>query len=398
MRLAYVTTYDVLDISSWMKTEHQAGNRGTAYHLAKNLENQSIGIDYINSVNRVSAAKKKPPLSIRIKYKFYSKFSKKRYEGWADPSLVREYASQISSRLFDLNSDVVLSPENISILSFAYLKCKQPLVAWVDTSLAGLINFYPSFSNFCNETKKNIYAVEKAALEQCQLIIFPSDWAAQVVIKTYGIEPSKIKVITGGSNLECDRTNEDINNIVESKTQTPCRLLFIGVDWFRKGGDIAFEVVKQLNELGLITELVVLGCQPIATEPLPSFVKTIKFINKYTNDGLNQMNKLFCESHFLIMPSRAETYGRVLGEANSFGLPCLTTNVGGIPSIIRDDLNGKTFSLNASISEYCNYIFSRMTNYQEYKRLAYSSFNEYQSRLNWTVAVQTGKQLIRDLV
>jgi hypothetical protein len=35
MRLAYVTIYDVLDISSWMKTEHQAGNRGTAYHLAK---------------------------------------------------------------------------------------------------------------------------------------------------------------------------------------------------------------------------------------------------------------------------------------------------------------------------------------------------------------------------
>jgi hypothetical protein len=68
-----------------MKTEHQAGNRGTAYHLAKNLENQSIGIDYINSVNRVSAGKKKPPLSIRIKYKFYSKFSQKMYAGWADP-------------------------------------------------------------------------------------------------------------------------------------------------------------------------------------------------------------------------------------------------------------------------------------------------------------------------
>jgi hypothetical protein len=61
-------------------------------------------------------------------------------------------------------------------------------------------------------------------------------------------------------------------------------------------------------------------------------------------------------------------------------------------------LNGQTFPLNASISDYCSYITSLMTNYAQYKSLAQSSFNEYQSRLNWSVAVQTAKQLIKEFV
>jgi glycosyltransferase involved in cell wall biosynthesis len=400
MRIAYVTTYDVSNISTWTKTDYKLGNWGAGYHLGKALENQSISLDYIGIVD-----KRNEYFITKVKGKLYYKLAyyklyKKVYASWSEPIVIRDYASQISRQLSSFNSDMVLAIENESILPLAYLECKQPIVVWTDTSIAGLIDFYSSpYNNFCFETKRNIYAMEKAGLERCQLVIFSSDWAAKTAIQAYGIEPSKVKVVPWGANLECNRTDDDIKSIVEFRSRNICKLLFIGVAWYRKGGDIAIEVAKELNKMGLNTELSIVGIQQIPTnEPIPNFIKNIGFVNKYKTEGLNKMNKLFCESHFLIMPSRAESYGHVFCEANSFGLPCLTTNVGGIPSIIRDDLNGKTFPLNASISEYCNYIFSLMTNYQEYKRLAYSSFNEYQSRLNWTVAVQTGKQLIRDLV
>jgi glycosyltransferase involved in cell wall biosynthesis len=394
MRVAYITTYDVSDTSRWTKTDYKLGNWGAGHHLAKTLKNQGISLDYIRIPDKINES------FIRyLKIRFYSKLFKKVYASWAEPLLIRDYASQISIELSNFNSDIVLGIENQSIWSMAYLQCKQPIVVWTDTSVAGLIDFYFSpFNNFCNESKKNIYAMEKAGLDRCKLVIFSSDWAAQTAIDTYGIEPSKIRVVPWGANLECNRTDEDIKDIVESRATTPCKLLFIGVDWFRKGGDTAVEVAKELNKMGLNTELLVVGHQPVTTEPLPSFVKSIGFVNKYTEEGVNKLNKLFCESHFLIMPSRAESYGHVFCEANSFGLPCLATNVGGIPSIIRDGLNGKTFSLKASLSEYCTYIASLMANYSEYKKLAHSSFNEYSSRLNWTVAGQTAKRLIRELV
>jgi glycosyltransferase involved in cell wall biosynthesis len=394
MRLAYVTTYDVLDISNWTKTDYKLGNWGAGYHLAKVLEDQSISLDYIGILDNTSKY-----LTIKLKNKFYSKLSRRIYASWAEPLVIRDYASQISKKLDKFNSNALLCIENQSILPMAYLKCKQPIVVWTDTLLAGLIDFYFSpFNNFCNETKRNIYAMEKAGLDRCKLMIFSSDWAAQTAIKTYGIDQSKIKVVPWGANLECNRTDEDINSIVKSRTRNPCKLLFIGVDWFRKGGDIAIEVAKELNKMGLNTEVLIVGIQDFANEAIPSFVKPIGFVDKYTEEGINKINKLFCESHFLIMPSRAESYGHVFCEANSFGLPCLATNVGGIPTIIKDGLNGKTFSLQASVSEYCTYIASLMANYSDYKKLAYSSFKEYQSRLNWAVAGKAAKQLILDLV
>jgi len=388
MQIAYVTRYDVSDSSTWPKP--LTGICSAGYYLAKTLENKSTLLHYIGPLED------KYKFVTQLKTKFYQRYSKKFYEIWSEPLVVQDYADQISRKLATFNSDIVLCPENF--IPLAYLNCKQPIVVWTDTSLAGLINFYPWFSNLCNETKRNIYAMENAALDRCKLVIFASDWAAQTAMKTYEIAPSKIRVVPWGANLEDNRTYEDVKNIVKFRAATPCKLLFIGIDWFRKGGDIAIEVAKELNKMGLNTELLVVGCEPITSEPLPSYVKNLGFINKYTKEGINKMNQLFCESHFFIMPSRAESYGHVFCEANSFGVPCLATEIGGIPTIIKSGLNGKYFSLDASISEYCTYIASLMSNYSEYKRLAHSSFHEYQSRLNWATAGQTVKHLIRELV
>lgn len=168
----------------------------------------------------------------------------------------------------------------------------------------------------------------------------------------------------------------------------------MNADWLRKGGNIAFEIAKELNKSGLETELTIIGCQPTIDEPMPNFIRSLGFTSKSTKKGLNEINSLLARSHSLILPSRAEAFGIVFCEANSFGVPCLSTNVGGIPTAIRDDLNGKTFSRDANITEYCTYV----SNYSQHKNLALSSFNEYQFRLNWSVAGQTVKKLLIGLI
>lgn len=71
--------------------------------------------------------------------------------------------------------------------------------------------------------------------------------------------------------------------------------------------------------------------------------------------------------------------------------------MGGIPTAIKNDLNGRTFSIDASIEDYCTYVSDLFSNYDQYKQLALASFNEYQSRLNWSVSTQTVKKLIMEL-
>ncbi|HEY9727801.1 MAG TPA: glycosyltransferase [Chroococcales cyanobacterium] len=326
---------------------------------------------------------------------FYQYLIGKRYWRDREPLILKHYAQQVASKLSTLNPDLILSPGTVPI---AHLECEQPVVFWTDATFAGLIDFYSKYSNLCQETIENGNKMEKLALDKCKLAIYASDWAAQTAIENYQVDPSKVKVVPFGANIECARVFDDIKTIVDSRPSNQCNLLFIGVEWYRKGGDIALKVAEELNKQGLPTKLTIVGCNPITELPLPDFVTSLGFVSKTTEDGLRTIQKLLTEAHFLILPSRAECYGIVLCEANSFGVPCLATNVGGIPTIIKDDVNGKIFAKEAEIADYCTYIASLFSNYSLYKRLALSSFNEYQCRLNWSVAGQTVEKLLKELV
>jgi glycosyltransferase involved in cell wall biosynthesis len=151
-------------------------------------------------------------------------------------------------------------------------------------------------------------------------------------------------------------------------------------------------VAKLLNHQGLKTELNIVGCTPPSA--VPDYVKLHGFISKTTEHGRRILDKLFVDSHFLILPSRAECFGVALAEASSFGLPCLATNVGGVSTAVKDGLNGKIFSLGETPETYCEYIRRLISSRPEYEKLAMSSFQEYSDRLNWSSA---GKK-VHDLI
>jgi glycosyltransferase involved in cell wall biosynthesis len=380
MKIAYVTTFDartLRDYNNWS---------GTGYYISQALKNQSISLDYIG------------PLEAKLALQFVSKFKSryykyfgKNYIKYINPLIVRDYARQISEKLNSIKTDVILSAGSDSI---AYLECNQPIVFWADATFANIIDFYPGYSNLCKESLQNAHVIQSMSLQKSQLAIYSSDWAAQTAINYYNADPEKVKVVPFGANIESDHNIDEIKAAIESRPTDKCKLLFLGVDWFRKGGDVALEVAKKLNNSGLNTELTVVGSQSSVNENLPDFVKFLGFIPKSTSEGKNKIYQLIADSHFLILPSIADCAPIVFCEANSLGVPCISRRVGGIPTIIKDDLNGKLFDKDNTPTEYCEYIFNVFTNYNQYKELALSAFNEYESRLNWRVAGQKVRDLL----
>ncbi len=379
MKLGYVTAFDASDIKQWS---------GTGYYIGQSLKNQSIPLEYIGPL------KDRLTLSLVRKSKrhYYELFHKK-YLRDPEPLILKDYAKQVQKKLSNIKADIIFSATTNPI---AYLECEQPIIYWADATFAGIQNFYPHYSNLCDETIKNWHLMETLAIQKSKLAIYSSEWAAKTAIEHYNAEPSKVKVVPFGANIESSKTLEEIKYSIEYRPTDRCKLLFLGVDWFRKGGDVAFKVAKSLNASGLSTELTVVGCQPIIDEPLPEFVKPLGFISKYKKEGKEKISQLISESHFIILPSMADCSPIVMCEANSLGVPCITTKVGGIPTIIKDNKNGKLFDLNVNISEYCNYITNLFANYSEYKKLALSAFNEYEFRLNWNVSGRTVKNLLME--
>ena len=387
MKIACATTYNARITKGF-------SIRG--YYQAQSLKNQFVEIEYIGPFQNFFYS------SLFKAKSLYYKLLNQRYSPGRDRILLKYYAREISKKLSELNVDLIFSPISPCSQPIAYLECDQPIVIWTDATLKGYIDEFRDynryFSKLCKESIRDGIANERSALCRCSLAIYSSEWAAQTAIKNYQIDPSKVKVVPFGPYLECNGNFDDVANNVHSRPSNKCKLLFMGTDWHTKGGNIAFHVAKELNKRGLKTQLTVVGCRPIVNEPLPSFVRSLGYVNKSTKEGLDKINRLLSESHFLILPSRSEAFGAVFCEASSFGVPSLATNVGGIPTAIRDGLNGKTFSRDASIEEYCEYILNLFSDYSEYEKLALSSFNEYQSRLNWSVAGQTVKKLMMELI
>jgi len=309
--------------------------------------------------------------------------------------VLRDYARQVRRKLLKSDADVIFSPISLPI---AYLDCDRPMVFWRDATFAGLKDFYPDWSNLSKRTIRAGHEQEQAVLDKCRLAIFSSDWAVQTAIENYKVPESKLKVVPFGANIECDRTLEDIKRIVASRPRDRCILLFLGRYWYRKGADVAVAVAGQLNRSGLKTRLRIVGCEPPQGEQLPDFVELVRFISKSARQGKERIGRLLAESHFLILPSRADCTPIVLPEANSFGVPCLTTRIGGIPSVIKPDVNGKLFAVDADVGEYRDYVCRLFSNFAEYEQLALSSFHEYETRLNWSVSARKVKQLLTDIL
>jgi glycosyltransferase involved in cell wall biosynthesis len=378
MKLAYVTTYDASDVHAW------SGSGRYILHAlqAAGLETESIGglkDGYWGA--RIS----------RLKRAYYSRLNSKKYLRDREPAILKSYALQVKDRLEFVRPDVVFSPGTIPI---AHLKTEIPIVFWTDATFAGMVNFYPGYTDLCAETVRNGNKMEQLALTNCRLAFYTSDWAAKTAIANYDVDPGKIRVVPFGANIDGARDLRDIDRIVGEKSFDICKLLFLGVNWQRKGGAHALAVAELLNRRGLRTELHVAGCSP--PPDAPGFVIRHGFLSKQSEQGRGLLERLFSEAHFLILPSRADCVPVVLAEASSFGLPSLTTNVGGISTAIREGKNGFTFGLEEGPRAYCDLIERLMSSRNEYRQLAVSSFNEYLERLNWRSAGRKVFQSLQD--
>jgi glycosyltransferase involved in cell wall biosynthesis len=376
MKIAYVTGGDASDVRAWS---------GTLYFAAKALEAQGISLDYIGPLRM----KYEPLLKVREGVHRY--VLRHRRPRDHEPFVAKNYALQVMSRLRP-EHDLVFGVGTIPI---SYLDCAKPIVVWTDATFAANLNFYPMLTNVSRKMIRYGNAMEEAALKRCELVIYSSDWAAESAVADYGIDRDRIAVVPFGSNMELELSLEEVRGAVARRSTEKCRLLFIGVEWQRKGGDRAIEIAARLNAAGLQTELDVVGLAP-KEGSLPGFVNRLGFIDKASSQGQRDLQRLFMRSHFLLRPARADCSPIVLSEASAHAVPSLVSSVGGIPTLVREGVNGQVFAPDADPAEYCAFVSELFSQPGRYRQLAMSSFEEYRRRLNWRVAGATVRRLLED--
>jgi glycosyltransferase involved in cell wall biosynthesis len=384
MNLTCVSSYDARDATAF---------GGRCYYKLRAINGL---VDEMKFVGPLQHRKLAPILGAKREY--YKRIAHELYYPRRDSMLVRYYSRQITRKLATVNSDVILSPISPGSQPVAFVECKQPIVIWTDATFAGALELHHKHDRICAESIRDGLANERAALGRAKLLIYYTKWAAESAIRAYDVDPAKVAVIPSGAWLEDSPNFEDAAQLVAARPSDHCRLLFIGVGWLRKGGDVALKVAKRLNAGGLKTELTIVGCDPRELpEPLPHFIRSVGYVNRASKEGSEQFAALLRNSHFLILPSPADASPLVCMEACAYAVPSLVTDVGGIPDIIRNGMNGRTFSLNSDIEEYCRFVHEIMSDATRYKELALSALNEYRTRLNTKTAAAEVMKLMQQL-
>lgn len=379
MKIAFVTREDARSVLSWS---------GLNYYISKCLEAENNELGYIGSLKEYAS-----PVDF-IKKIFYSKLLDQQFPIERTFSNAKSLSSQVTKKIAGNKYDCIFS---LSTLPIAYLNSGVPKIFYTDATFASMLGYYSSFNNFSSDIIRQGHALEKRALQNSALAVYASDWAAQSAINFYGISPSKVKVVPFGANLDSEYTKEDVMGFINTKKSTTLKILFNGVDWKRKGGDLVLAVIKELIRRGLTVELHCAGIKNLPFSTLPDYIINHGFLNKSVEKDKAELEGLFKSCHFLFVPSEAEAFGVVFCEASSYGMPSISRKTGGITTAITDGKNGFTLGQNAGVNTYADLISEYFTDVDKYVTLAVSSYEEYKTRLNWKAAGASLVELINEI-
>jgi glycosyltransferase involved in cell wall biosynthesis len=167
--------------------------------------------------------------------------------------------------------------------------------------------------------------------------------------------------------------------------ESPTRLLFVGNDFVRKGGEFLLRLYAA--HLADQCTLTIASNDPsLANRPMPPGVQLL------SGRGRDQMLKVFQDSDIFVLPSRQDYTPEVVAEALAVGLPCLMSDVDGATDLIQEGETGFIMQRDSGAEVWAAHIHRLAANPSELARMSLAArrFAEDRLALDRFAAVTAG--------
>jgi glycosyltransferase involved in cell wall biosynthesis len=207
---------------------------------------------------------------------------------------------------------------------------------YIDMTLRQLFRCYELGASMDKRARESAIEREKDGYRAAKGIMTLSQWAAESVVRDYGIPPARVHAIVPGANIAAGHYSKwfSVASYRQADPERPLRLVFTGKYWKRKGLDRLLEAFLLARARGANLSLRVIG---VDRETIPTkycdatAVEWIGFLDKRTESTafLNAVSD--CDIGCLL--SRAEAAGIAVREYCALGLVTLCTDAGGMPEM-----------------------------------------------------------------
>ncbi len=253
-----------------------------------------------------------------------------------------------------------------------------------------------SLGIFLDGYNKERVDCEKIVMTSTNLVTASSIFETMLIADTYKIDENKIKKISPGvdrkifiPDLSVEKENiilsigriqeqkgqlqtiEFLNNF--KKIQNDFKCYFIGGPSGKHGNEYLHKLKQTIKDFNLDKHVEFLGDLP-----------------------QTEIIELFKKAKLLIHTSKFETFGLVAIEANTMGVPVLTTNNGSLMEIIENNKNGYLSEnlIDSNVNNFVNNLLNNVTKYEE----THLSCIEKSKKYDWMKTANELESLYQQLV
>lgn len=202
-----------------------------------------------------------------------------------------------------------------------------------DGSINGLPHFvFTDYTGLANELRNPPYPVnynqrwlqmEREGYHRANLIFVNSEFCGRSLVEQYGLPRDRVANVGSGCNIEVKLPlrNQEFRNK---------RILFVGIDWERKGGPLLVNTFRRILEKHPDAHLTIIGCRPRLSIPNCDVMGKVP---------LDKMPNFFQESSIFCFPTEVEPLGIALCEAALYGLGLCSTRYEAAEEFLKHEQN-----------------------------------------------------------
>ncbi|UJP66000.1 glycosyltransferase family 4 protein [Mongoliitalea daihaiensis] len=374
LKVGFLTALDPLDKRSWS---------GIYFRMLQTLQEKFQTVIVLGPV-KLSFHQRKL-LDLRF---FFSKvkhrlFYGKKYNVAHNHTLSKMHGAYFSDILQQYELDVIFAPTGS--VEIAHLQTSVPICYFSDATFELVCQYYDAFKNLSSKSIQESNEIEAMAIQQSTTQVFSSQWAINSAIQVY--QAKNTYLVKMGANL--DRSSS--YQVKERNSSKIFSLLFIGVDWKRKGGPIVLESLDILEQRGFSFQLTIIGCIPDVQR---SYMHVIPFLDKNNAADAERLEMHLKEADVLFMPTRADCTPIAFGEANAYGVPVISTHTGGVSDMIENHVNGILLDYHAPHVAYADVLESLIENPEHLEKLSKQARKKYEEELNWNTWAERLKEIL----
>lgn len=225
-----------------------------------------------------------------------------------------------------------------------------------------------------------VHYLESRKLHRLKLVVANSQYTANTIINTYPKAASKVRLCYKSIDIERYYAIYNGRKEFPPSLDQPV-ILFVGSNMYRKGVPDLIKAAPGVIKEHPQARFIIVG-KDKSVNRLKKLCDNLKVDRNFEFSGWQSQDSLlsyYQQASVFVMPSLTEALGVTFLEAMAAGVPVIGTNVGGIPEIIQDGINGLLVPVKSpcSITDAINQLLSDAQLRERLVQSAFSTLNNF---------------------